>query len=83
MKKYLLNVLIGIDQLVNAALGGDPDLTISDRIGRVKVLHGGKIPKRYFLMRTIAWGLNKIDPNHCIDSIEHDETAKDEVWKWG
>lgn len=34
MKKYLYNILIGIDQLVNALLGGDPDETISSRLGK-------------------------------------------------
>lgn len=34
MKKYLYNILIGIDQLANAILGGDPDETISSRLGK-------------------------------------------------
>jgi hypothetical protein len=34
LKKYLKNILISLDQLVNAILGGDPDMTISARIGR-------------------------------------------------
>jgi len=33
-KKWLFNILIGIDQLANAILGGDPDMTISGRLGR-------------------------------------------------
>lgn len=33
-KKWIFNILIGIDQLANAILGGDPDMTISGRIGR-------------------------------------------------
>ena len=34
MGKYILNVLIGLDQLVNALCLGDPDETISSRIGK-------------------------------------------------
>lgn len=34
IKQYLFNVLIGIDQLANAITGGDPDETISSRLGK-------------------------------------------------
>jgi hypothetical protein len=33
-KKYLKNILISIDQLINTLAGGDPDETISARLGR-------------------------------------------------
>ena len=32
--KYIKNILIAIDQLLNTILGGDPDMTISSRLGR-------------------------------------------------
>ena len=32
--KYIRNILISIDQLANTLLGGDPDMTISARLGR-------------------------------------------------
>jgi hypothetical protein len=34
IKKYLKNILISIDQFFNTLAGGDPDMTISARIGR-------------------------------------------------
>jgi len=34
IKKYIYNILISIDQLINTFLGGDPDMTISGRVGR-------------------------------------------------
>lgn len=34
IKKYLKNILISIDQLANTLFGGDPDMTISGRLGR-------------------------------------------------
>ena len=71
--KWLLNILISIDQLGNAIAGGDPDETISSRIGKLKVKHGGKIPWSRPVSRVIDWGLDKIDPNHSIDAIEADE----------
>ena len=76
--KYLLNVLIGLDQMGNALLGGDPDETISSRLGKMKVKYGGSIPWRRPLSRVVDWGLDRIDPNHSIDAIEHDE-GKDAV----
>jgi hypothetical protein len=71
--KYLLNILIGIDQLGNTILGGDPDETISSRLGKLKVKHGGSIPWYRPLSKIVDWGLDKIDPHHSIDAIEEDE----------
>lgn len=34
MIQYLLNILIGFDQLVNSVIGGSPSDTISARLGR-------------------------------------------------
>lgn len=45
MKKYFYNILIGIDQLVNAILGGDPDETISSRLGKHIVKRDSLIAK--------------------------------------
>jgi len=73
MKKYLINILISVDQLFNTLLGGDPDEVYSSRLGKLKVKHGGKIPWRRPVSKMIDWGLDKIDPNHSIDAIEEDE----------
>ena len=73
MGKWLLNILISIDQLGNTIAGGDPDETISSRLGKLKVKHGGTIPWRRPASRIIDWGLDKIDSNHSIDAIEKDE----------
>ena len=71
--KWLLNILISIDQLGNTIAGGDPDETISSRLGKMKVKHGGRIPWTRPVSKIIDWGLDKIDPNHSIDAIEQDE----------
>ena len=73
MKKYLLNVLIGVDQLFNTILAGYPDETISSRIGKLKRQHGGIIPWYHPLVGLIDWGLDKIEPGHSIGAIEDDE----------
>ena len=70
MKKYIVNILISVDQLVNTLIGGDPDETISSRAGKqvrdnAKKKGGGW----YWLCRA----LHVIDKNHCIDAIENDE----------
>lgn len=67
MKKYIWNLLIAIDQLVNTILGGDPDETMSSRMGKHLV------KKDSFLCKIICKLLNLIDKNHCVDAIEKDE----------
>jgi len=66
---WLWNVLIGIDQLANAILGGYPDETISSRAAKAK--HKGK-----------HWGcvlcklLDLVDKGHCEENLEADEGEK-------
>ena len=72
-KKYFWNLLIAVDQLVNTIFGGDPDETISSRLGKEVVRH----PNNKFAS-TLCWFLSKIDPDHCKKSIEDDE-GDDEV----
>ena len=62
--RWFWNILIALDQLGNAVLGGDPDETISSRA--VKNRH------------TLIWGLlvkilDTLDPGHSARSIEEDE----------
>ncbi len=65
-KGWIKDILIGVDQLGNALLRGDPDETISSRAAKAQLK--GK-----------TWGcvlckfLDKIDPDHCQKSIEKDE----------
>jgi len=74
--KYILNFLISIDQLGNTIAGGDPDETISSRLGKMKLRYGGRIPWYRPLSKIVDWGLDKLDPNHSIDAIEHDEGSE-------
>jgi len=76
--KYILNVLIGLDQLGNALTGGDPDETVSSRIGKIKRRHGGSIPFYKPIPAVIDRFLELVDDNHSIDAIEEDE-GKDRV----
>ena len=79
-KTYIVRLLVSIDQLGNTLLpfawgpyGGYPDETISSCLGKLARDNGGKIPWRYFWLKPLHWGLNKIDEDHCEDAIEHDE----------
>ena len=73
MKKYCWNLFIGIDQLANAILLGDPDETISSRMGKAL-----RSERKCFLCKPLCWALDKIDPKHCRDAIEEDE-GKDAI----
>lgn len=72
---YLKRVLLAIDQLGNAILGGSEDETISSRVGRAA--REGK--------RWGQWAQTLIDrlfelagdpPGHCARSIEWDEVRQ-------
>lgn len=67
---YWLNLLVGVDQLLNALFGGDCDETVSSRIGRLKLRHNGNIPWSYPVPKLLEYLLNKIDNNHCTKVIE-------------
>lgn len=68
IKKYIWNILISIDQLFNTLFGGDPDETISSRLG--KKLRAGDPSD---LEEDMCDVLDSIDPDHCAKSIEDDE----------
>ena len=65
MRRYFWNILISIDQFLNTLAGGDPDETISSRMG--------KRVDSCLLCRWACALLNKINPQHCKNSIEPDE----------
>lgn len=79
IKKWCVNLLIWIDQGGNTLIGGDPDETISSRLGRLKKANGGVIPWKHPLAKVIDWGLDKIDKNHSIDAIEPASHYDDEI----
>lgn len=83
VRRYVWNVLLAVDQLGNALLAGDPDETISSRMGKWKLrrLKAGDWPPNplhpvWWLERVLDW----IDPNHVLDSIEADEGEDVIVW---
>ena len=65
IRKYIHNLLISLDQLGNTLLFGDPDETISSRVG--KNYHGT------FFESFINWLFQVKTNNHCKEAIEEDE----------
>ena len=56
-----------------AKTGGDPDHSVSGRIGRKKKGYGGVIPWSRPFIKVLDKILDVIDKNHSIDAIEDDE----------
>ena len=71
MGTYLKNILIGIDQLVNAICLGDPDETISSRVGKRR--DGNERFLAGVVDRLFFW-----QKKHTEKSIELDE-GKDQL----
>ena len=71
INNYVFNILISIDQFGNTLVGGNPDETISSRCG--KAIRRAKTPRKFTIAYWLNAGLDKIQKNHCIDSIEDDE----------
>ncbi len=67
---YLLNVIIGLDQLGNTLTGGNPDETISSRVGRAA--RQGK--RRAVFIEAVINLIFALPPlsqrHHCEISIE-------------
>lgn len=73
-KKYILSVLVGVDQLVNAILFGSNDHTISGRVG-----YNSLLGKRWAIYaEVIIDTLFFFDERHCYNSIEWDEVPLSE-----
>jgi len=79
---WMRNVLIGIDQLGNAVAGGNPDVTVSARVGYNAKNVEGKTRYYWLLMEFIInFTFYPLDgPEHCYEAYMAD---KDEVHKHG
>lgn len=71
---YWYNALVAFDQLGNALAGGNPDATISARIGYNA--NYGKTNLKYwkFLEKSVNWTFSPVDgANHCLDAYDSDK----------
>jgi len=71
---YVRNIGVALDQLVNAFLGGDPDETLSSRLGKCK---------RWFCkVLCFTVGVLFFNLRHCQENIEPDEGSRDIFKRW-
>lgn len=76
IKQYIVNNLVAFDQAWNTLLGGDPDMTLSGRMGRA-VNEG-----RCKLCGVVCWMLDKIDTNHCAKAAKREaDEGRFETWR--
>ena len=71
--RYWLNQALALDQWWNVVWGGDPDETVSSRLGKLENKHGGTIKWSRPGAKIIAKCLDMIDKDHCREAIEADE----------
>jgi len=71
--KYCWNILIAIDQLVNTVFGGDPDETLSSRMGKWARTHKNQKGTRKQIYKTVNWIVELFEKEHFKKSIEEDE----------
>jgi hypothetical protein len=76
--KWLLNIIISIDQLVNTVFGGDPDITISSRLGSN---YPNSVLAKFVDLLFFWQSRNKAIKRHVVNAIEHDESGKDAIIK--
>lgn len=65
MKQYLLNILIGLDQLFTAIFGGWPDETISSYLYR---LDQQDKPAGRMFRPVVDWLFSAIEQDHCLNA---------------
>jgi len=65
--RWQRNIWIAIDQLVNAIFWGDPDETISSRLGKIYV----KSAPARLVCKVISVFFR--EPKHCQRAVEEDE----------
>lgn len=66
-KRYLWNLLLSVDQFLSVLTGGDPDETVSSRVGKAAAAggHVGRVLERCL---DAVFGAG-----HCRTAIESDE----------
>jgi hypothetical protein len=75
LDRYIWNNLIAFDQVWNTIFGGDPDETISSRLGKITVHR----PESCKFCVFICYLLHKIDPDHCIKVVEKDRGGREVI----
>ena len=72
LKRYVWGFWIWQDQAVNAILGGNPDVTVSSKVGYMAE-QGSKTAKAMASVIDLLFKVAVGQENHCQASIERDE----------
>jgi hypothetical protein len=80
LKKYFWNLLISVDQLVNTIFGGDPDETISSRMGKWSRDGKNNCGLKKPIYKVANFIVELFERDHFKKSIEEDE-GDDEILK--
>ena len=70
---YLSNVLVSVDQVINALFFGDPDETISSRAGKARRLGSFKW---MLIAEVLDWLCFVFERDHCRKSMERDRDKR-------
>jgi hypothetical protein len=73
LNQYFWNILIAIDQFINTICGGDPDETISSRLGKWHQEGISKKSFRLIIYKVINVIVELFQRDHFKKSIEEDE----------
>jgi len=79
--QYLVNIIFAIDQFVSTILGGHPDDTLSQRLGRAKCSGVRWTEPFRILVDALAFVLAG-ETDHCVRSLSGTTSVK-ELWNWG
>jgi hypothetical protein len=84
MLQFIYNLGLAVDQFANVLLLGDPDESLSGRLGRAML--SGR-PKWFVptcaKLNDALWLLLMGEKNHCLNAVEHEECpAEKELWSW-
>lgn len=79
---WIGRIFIAIDQLGNALAGGNPDVTISQRLGYLFAYR--RMKWTTFLMRVVDFTFYAVDgKRHCLTSYLNDEERSETKYKRG
>jgi len=82
VKQYLLNMAMAVDQFASTILGGHPDDTVSQRLGRAQLSGGGIVVTTMAGLVDFLAHVLVGEKNHCVNSLSGKTHAR-ELWNWG
>jgi hypothetical protein len=72
---YLLNVIIGFDQLITTLIGGYPDETLSSYAWRMDI-KGKKLGRFFRQLIDFLFSWQNIPEGHCYAAMMEEKTRK-------